>query len=393
MGAGGRGGRPDPAVAAAGSGGGAPGSAQAARSEQCGWLGALLGQCCHQPEVAEAELREPPAAAPGQRGQGAAGQALVEAPEPYFHANIRPASHPDSQQVGALPEPGPSLTGRGGAGPPEGGVAAAGPASGVLGAGGVGTFLVDNSILKIEGPPGVAYRYTKTRTDKVKSDVAVNVAKWGDLLQGVDEGDGWLRVGQFYLPMTHGNVPVITPLQGTPAAGAVLHHGGGVGTAQPRQSSSAPANSVPAALSAPGAVAATPPGARNGGLAAGAAREGTPTPEKQVAPDAEQDRDAQIAQDKKAARCGAAQPKPVATRAAAFPLMPSVGSWLLPLPQPWPAKLPPRPQQALEGRFEFLPSVGTWLFRRMPSALGPPADEKTPPKLLKDGGAQVGSKV
>lgn len=410
---------PDPAGLSAGRGRGAPGAAPAARSPQCGgWLGALLGQCClHQPEVVEVDLRESPAAWPEQRGQGAADHALVETPEPFLHSS---STRPASRQVGgALPEPGRGdtaqrMTGGAAAGP------AAGPrsaASGVLGPGEVmGTFLVDNSILKIEGPPGVAYRYTKARTDKVRSDVAANVAKWGDILQGVDEGDGWLRVGQFYLPMTHDKVPVITPLQGAPA-GAALHRGGAT---QPRRSPAAPTNNAPAA---PGATAATAPGARNGGEAA---RTVTPTPPPApprdtapagaapappthkkspapaptpaptgpapvaeaavvylVVPGAEAER---ATQDNKVARGGAPEPKPATTRAAAFPLMPSVGSWLLPLPQPWPPQPAP---QAPEGRFELLPSVGTWYFRRPSPLPRPPTDEK---KLLSDGDAQVGLK-
>lgn len=37
--------------------------------------------------------------------------------------------------------------------------------------------------------------------------------KWGAMVIGLDEGDGWLKVGELYLPMTAGNVPVIFPLE------------------------------------------------------------------------------------------------------------------------------------------------------------------------------------
>jgi len=71
-------------------------------------------------------------------------------------------------------------------------------------------YLIDNTILKIEGPPGVAYRYQKIKQDKVGSDVEVRLAKWGEVVRGIDEGDGWLRVGNYYLPMLHDGTPVIT---------------------------------------------------------------------------------------------------------------------------------------------------------------------------------------
>jgi len=71
-------------------------------------------------------------------------------------------------------------------------------------------FLIDNTVLQIKSHPGVAFRYSKTDGDKVKS--GPGPAKWGETVEGVDEGDGWLKVGSFYLPMLHQNVPIITPV-------------------------------------------------------------------------------------------------------------------------------------------------------------------------------------
>lgn len=58
-------------------------------------------------------------------------------------------------------------------------------------------FRVDNGELQTEAP-GIRFRTTKQNTD-------VNTDKepipWGQTLRGIDEGDGWLRVGSLYLPM------------------------------------------------------------------------------------------------------------------------------------------------------------------------------------------------
>jgi len=72
------------------------------------------------------------------------------------------------------------------------------------------SYMVDNSVLQIEHRPGVAFRYTKREADKVKSERGP--AKWGEIVQGIDEGDGWLKVGKYYLPMMYQGVPVVTPV-------------------------------------------------------------------------------------------------------------------------------------------------------------------------------------
>lgn len=46
--------------------------------------------------------------------------------------------------------------------------------------------------------PGIAYRKSKDFNDKVHGD---RIAFYGSSVQGVDEGDGWVRIGNFYLPM------------------------------------------------------------------------------------------------------------------------------------------------------------------------------------------------
>lgn len=81
-------------------------------------------------------------------------------------------------------------------------------------------FLIDNTVLQIKSHPGVAFRYSKVDTDKVKS--GPGPAKWGETIEGFDEGDGWLKVGSFYLPMVYQGVPIVTPVvsEATPEAKA-----------------------------------------------------------------------------------------------------------------------------------------------------------------------------
>lgn len=69
-------------------------------------------------------------------------------------------------------------------------------------------YKIDNSILKVPNRPGVAYRFSKSLVDKVKEAPA----KWNDVVEGIDEGDGWLKVGHYYLPMKYDGIPVITPI-------------------------------------------------------------------------------------------------------------------------------------------------------------------------------------
>jgi len=229
----------------------------------------LLGQCCiHQHEAVEAELREPPVAT--------GDHASVESSEPYFHSN---RSTPRSRQGAAaaaggaaggtaLPEPSrgndaaarrPKAAGA----PPGGGAAAGQPGEGGIAPESSGEerrYLIDNSILKIQGPPGVAYRYTKRKTDKVKQDVQTTVAKWGEVVVGVDQGDGWLKVGQYYLPMIYEGTPVITPIDVSSAAAAGGSAAGGAvaGGAVPSPGAKATASRLAPPSNAVGSKASSP---------------------------------------------------------------------------------------------------------------------------------------
>jgi hypothetical protein len=63
------------------------------------------------------------------------------------------------------------------------------------------TYIVDNSVLR-GGTYGLAYRNTK-HVDDVFLDTQGPL--WGTEIDGADCGDGWLKVGEYYLPMVlHG---------------------------------------------------------------------------------------------------------------------------------------------------------------------------------------------
>mmetsp|Transcript_22272 Transcript_22272/g.61726 ORF Transcript_22272/g.61726 Transcript_22272/m.61726 type:complete len:694 (-) Transcript_22272:88-2169(-) len=58
-------------------------------------------------------------------------------------------------------------------------------------------YVTDNSRLQ-HVSKGIAYCFSKDSTDTDPGSIAF----WGSVVQGVEEGDGWLRVGGCYLPMT-----------------------------------------------------------------------------------------------------------------------------------------------------------------------------------------------
>lgn len=69
-------------------------------------------------------------------------------------------------------------------------------------------FLVDNRFLQAT-TQGILFRHSKSEADKVRADGSP-LAKWDETVEGVDEGDGWLKVGAFYLPMKLEGVQVLT---------------------------------------------------------------------------------------------------------------------------------------------------------------------------------------
>lgn len=73
-------------------------------------------------------------------------------------------------------------------------------------------YLVDNRFLSSTSL-GLAYRRSKHFEDVVGMGVGTGpcTAAWGSTVLGINEGDGWLRVGSMFLPMEANGVPVLTP--------------------------------------------------------------------------------------------------------------------------------------------------------------------------------------
>ncbi|OLQ10500.1 Protein HID1 [Symbiodinium microadriaticum] len=69
-----------------------------------------------------------------------------------------------------------------------------------------GWFLVDNSQLQANSH-GVGYRASKMLEDIVPSKSAV----WGERIPGHDEGDGWIKVGDYFLPAEINGHRVLLP--------------------------------------------------------------------------------------------------------------------------------------------------------------------------------------
>mmetsp|Transcript_27948 Transcript_27948/g.80553 ORF Transcript_27948/g.80553 Transcript_27948/m.80553 type:complete len:219 (+) Transcript_27948:83-739(+) len=74
---------------------------------------------------------------------------------------------------------------------------------------GASTFLVDNRHLQAR-TNGVGYRFTKRLSDR---DLTA-VAHWGANVQGQDEGDGWVRIGDCFLPKMLNGHPVLNSSRG-----------------------------------------------------------------------------------------------------------------------------------------------------------------------------------
>eukprot|EP00930_Biecheleria_cincta_P082353 TRINITY_DN72105_c0_g1_i1.p1 TRINITY_DN72105_c0_g1~~TRINITY_DN72105_c0_g1_i1.p1 ORF type:complete len:381 (+),score=61.97 TRINITY_DN72105_c0_g1_i1:165-1307(+) len=68
-------------------------------------------------------------------------------------------------------------------------------------------FVLDNSSLKAD-TIGLAYRRSKNHSDR---DHTIPGLEWGSGVTGLDEGDGWVQVGHYFLPKELDNVAVLVP--------------------------------------------------------------------------------------------------------------------------------------------------------------------------------------
>jgi len=74
-------------------------------------------------------------------------------------------------------------------------------------------YRVDNSKL-MASSEGLQFRGSKRWEDRADAQV-----QWGETVMGVDEGDGWLKVGNLYLPFIANNCPVLVLDAQDPLAG------------------------------------------------------------------------------------------------------------------------------------------------------------------------------
>lgn len=79
-------------------------------------------------------------------------------------------------------------------------------------------YLVDNSALNVSAP-GITYRLSKSLDDRDEDSAVV---PWGTTCVGYDAGDGWLKVGDRFLPMEVQGIPVLVRCGG--AAAVQSHH-------------------------------------------------------------------------------------------------------------------------------------------------------------------------
>lgn len=72
-------------------------------------------------------------------------------------------------------------------------------------------FLVDNTALRHD-TDGLSYRRSKNMDDKVQSsDKSQDLVPWGEYIFGINEGDGWVRVRDYFLPMVMNDKIVLLP--------------------------------------------------------------------------------------------------------------------------------------------------------------------------------------
>jgi len=67
-------------------------------------------------------------------------------------------------------------------------------------------YFVDNTMLR-DYTCGLGYRFSKNLVDKVGE---TSLAPWGCIISGIDEGDGWVKVADRYLPKEVRDTPVLT---------------------------------------------------------------------------------------------------------------------------------------------------------------------------------------
>jgi len=72
-------------------------------------------------------------------------------------------------------------------------------------------FIVDDSDLEVwDMTLGVLFRFSKDVSDR---DCWSQGPQWGEIISGVDQGDGWVKVGCRYLPIMLDGKQILTPVE------------------------------------------------------------------------------------------------------------------------------------------------------------------------------------
>jgi len=100
------------------------------------------------------------------------------------------------------------------------------------------TYLVDNSLMGAK-TRGLAYRRSKRLEDRD----GTAVAGWGGMVKGIDQGDGWLKLGSRYLPLSVNGTPVLR-LQGASPEDEVAAAAASLSTTTPTTQSAAEADAA-----------------------------------------------------------------------------------------------------------------------------------------------------
>lgn len=333
----------------------------------------------------ETELREPPVTIDNQP--------LVEAWEPYFRAGTTPPGSDQERLVAG------ATAHRKTARVAKAAVQAVGPTAPSTEPMPMRRYIIDNSILQVEGRPGVAFRYTKSLRDKVRKG---GPARWGEVVLGSDEGDGWLKVGDHYLPFCIQGVQVVTPVRGSaegPKEPAAVPSRWAT-----EEVAVAPSDSFMEALMLNPLTVAGPVPPREGELAR--------TITTGSSGDLARIGDVSAVDGVPAAEVPAEVPMEAADlsgstgrQSQAWCLQPSVGTWLratpLALPRPKEAEEgplsplsetqsrpeeveePPLSEAAVAADWRFLPSVGTW-HHKIPYSVADVQDEEPEIEMFAD---------
>jgi len=72
------------------------------------------------------------------------------------------------------------------------------------------------TMFRVEISKGVAFRQSKKLEDRLADGSGLD---HGDIVKGTDEGDGWIKVGEFYIPKSHKGEQIVVRVEALECAG------------------------------------------------------------------------------------------------------------------------------------------------------------------------------